>query len=455
MEEEQIRQLEAKINALEELLTVSETSFLEEAEKLESTNEKLQDSIEKHEKLESDIKQILDAPSDAIRVIDKDYNIIYASKSLSLLKGINTEDIIGKKCHEVDPAKECFTEECSLKRVLRTGEKFEKELYLKSVDGVEIPYRVSVVPYTNSDGDLIGMVKSYKDITEEKQARKIAEENAQQQGRIEMGNNMLHDIGNALTGISAYALKPQLEKDWTEIKSLQKLKDLFIAKEKDLIDIWGNEKGKALISLIDALIASIQQRKTSDIDFFQKISKAVGHISSVLDLQRRYMREKSTPIARNINVMALIEDSLAMLSSSLEKRNIQVKINSGGEIPYASGDQTRLVRVFLNIIKNIYEAFDGLEMTEDRALEINIDSDEETEEVKVVFIDNASGFSPEVAEKLFERGFTTKERGFGIGLHECRSVIESHSGTISIESKVEGIGSATTVKLPLINIKKG
>jgi len=37
------------------------------------------------------------------------------------------------------------------------------------VDGVEIPYRVSVVPYTNSDGDLIGMVKSYKDITEEKQ----------------------------------------------------------------------------------------------------------------------------------------------------------------------------------------------------------------------------------------------------------------------------------------------
>ena len=68
--------LESKIHAIEELLMVSESSFLEEAKKLEEANEQLHNEIKEHERLESDIKQILDASGNAIKVIDKEYNII-------------------------------------------------------------------------------------------------------------------------------------------------------------------------------------------------------------------------------------------------------------------------------------------------------------------------------------------------------------------------------------------
>lgn len=579
MEEKKITMLESKIHAMEELLKVSEISFLKESEKLETANRKLQQKIIEHEKLENDIKQILDASSDAIIVIDSEYNIIYASKALSNLRGIYTPDIVGRKCYETTPEKECFTENCALKKVLGTGKKFEKEIYIKNKYAVEIPYMVSVVPYNGPDGKSAGVIKSYRNIMEEEyriffeslrdaiillghdgfyacnkaalelfgfstkeefmskhpidispptqpdgrysltasaehegrayregaaffewlhrrqdgttfpaevflcrieyqskiaiqatvrditerknaereriKAQKIAEENAQQQGRIEMANNMLHDIGNAMTGISIYAFKPQLEKDWYEIKALSKLREMFVSKEKDFANILGREKQEALITFVDNLVSSFQDRNNIYTDFFEKISGTVGHITAVLDLQRHYVREKSNLLATSIDIKSVINDALIILSGSLQKRNIQVRLNGNRDVPHISGDHTRLIRVFMNIVKNIYEAFDASQSTDERKLDINIYPDTEEKKIVIVFSDNAIGFSPEIGSRLFERGFTTKYNGSGIGLHECRSIIESHGGTIAIESKGENTGAVTTIKFPSIITKHG
>lgn len=432
------------------------TAHREHLEELvDAKTEQLMNELEKHKLLENDIRQILDASSDAIRVVDKNYNIVYASKSLFRLKDIDDREIIGKKCYEVDPEEGCFTDECSLRKILKTGEKYELETFIKSPDGSETPYLIRSAPYTDSEDRLIGVVKSYKDITEEKNAREMAEEHAQQQGRIEMANNMLHDIGNALTGISVHALKPQTQRDWTEIKSLKQLKELFASHEKGLAGLLGRDRGTALLDFIDELISSLQKRNASNIDFFKKISSSVGHISSVLDLQRHYMKEKSAPLSTEINLKSIIEDCLVMLAGSLEKRAVEVKLSLGGKVPIISGDQTRLIRGLLNIVKNTYESFDALEANESRKLEIEIAADEEKRNAEIIFLDNASGFSREVADKLFDWGFTTKERGSGIGLHEARLIINSHGGTISIESKGEGKGARTIVKFPLLKTKKG
>ena len=446
--------LESKIHAIEELLMVSESSFLEEAKKLEEANEQLHNEIKEHERLESDIKQILDASGNAIKVIDKEYNIIYVNNAFLKFKGIQS-DLRGKKCYEVIPEKECFTEDCLLQQVVKNGGKVEKEICSHAADSAETHYSVNAIPYSDADGNLIGVIISYKDITKEKLAHKIAEENALQQGRIEMSNNMMHDIGNALTGISICTIKPQTEKDWPEIMSLQKLNDLFASKEKELIDILGEEKEKSLISFIEALKLSLQKRNSNYIEFCEKISHTIGHISSILELQKYYLKEKITPLATILSVRKLVEDALIILSSNLQRRKIAVRISTDGSAPNVSGDQTRLMRMLLNIIKNIYEAFDEVESKDIRRLDIKIASDVETQEVKIIFSDNGAGFAPENGEKLFERGFSTKQNGSGIGLHECRAIIESHGGTIAIKSKGKNAGSETVIKFPLLNDNKG
>jgi PAS domain S-box-containing protein len=572
--QKKIIKLESTIRALEELLSVSEGSFLEELKKFEEVNEELKASIRKHEKLENDIKQILDASNDAIRVVDMNYNIIYASKSFRLLHG-HSEDIIGRKCYEFVSEEECFTEKCSLKRIIRTRKKFTREVEIESVGGTKVPCNIDVIPYTDSEGKLIGIIQNYRnvteqkqaeeknrrinaiqnlilenstlgislvrnrvfewanarvgellmlslekiqgastriiypsdesyeelgriayptltsgersdntlqlkrsdgtlfwcrfigkaldstkvndgsvwmfeDITEAKQAQKIAEENAQQRGRIEMANNMLHDIGNAMTGISAHVLKPQMGKKWQEVQSLGQLRDMLASNEQEIVKVFGKEKQQALGNFMNALISSFEKRNTNHLEFLEKMSAAVGHVCSVLDLQRHYLREDASPLATKINLSIIINDALVMMSGSLQKRSIQVSLNAGGRKQRISGDQTRLIRVFVNIIKNTCEAFDEVESQDNRKLEISITPDESKKEIKVVFLDNAIGFSPKISKELFKRGFTTKFNGSGIGLHECRSIIESHGGTTTIESNGINTGALTVIKLPLL-----
>lgn len=416
--------------------------------------EALSRELKKHEMLENDIRQILDASGDAIRVIDCDFNIIYANRPLENLKEIPLQELRGQKCYDAVPEKECFSEDCSLKRILRTGQKFTKEVIMDPGNGRETPYLVTVAPYINADGKLIGAIKTYRDITEEKRASKAAEETALQQGRVEMANNMLHDIGNAMTGISAYVLKPQVEKTWPEINSLHQLHGLLTSNEEELRRVFGKEKQAALDQFITALTTSFEERNTHHLDTFKKIAAAVGHVCSVLDLQRHYMREKSVLLTTEVNLKTLIGDTLVMLAGSLEKRKIQVTLTSSTEYPVISGDQTRLIRVFLNIIKNCYEAFDLTDPETDRKLDIRMGRDEEEKLLRVTFVDNAIGFAPETGKNLFTRGFTTKSNGSGIGLHECRAVIESHNGTMTMESDGKNTGARIMITFPLPHNQK-
>ena len=428
----------------------------EQTKELKTQNLLLEKRMNAYHDLVDDMKSKLDTVGDAIRIIDKDYTISYVNKSFMDMYSLENErDVIGKKCYEIFTGDACHTENCTLQQILSGKEKLEIDVKRKLPNGEDKIFILSVRPYYSADGDVTGIMEVFKDITVRSELQEMAERNAQHLGRIEMANNVLHDIGNALTGISACMLKPQAQKDWVEIKSLHQLKDLFITSEKLLAAALGENKSRKLISFIDALAASFEKRSASHTEFFEKISRAIGHISSVLDLQRHYMKEKSTPLASDISLKNMIEDTLVMLAGSQEKRDIQIKMNFRGENPKVSGDQTRLIRVFLNIIKNIYEAFDSAESAETKILSINTESDHEKNEVSIVFTDNACGFLPELAEQLFDRGFTTKEKGSGIGLHECRSIIESHGGTIKIESKGKNTGATVTIILPLLKTKQG
>ncbi|MDD5598821.1 MAG: PAS domain S-box protein [Victivallaceae bacterium] len=295
-----------------------------------------------------------------------------------------------------------------------------------------------------------GSVWMLEDMTEEMQARKLAEENAQHKGRIEMANNVLHDIGNAMTSISTHVLKPQMEKNWPEIKSLHRLHDLFMDNSQKLIEVLGEEKEEALDKFIKALISSFEEKNSRYIEFSEKTAAAVGHVCSVLELQRHYLKENSTPLATDINIANMINDTLVMMAGSLSKRDIKVDFSVHGRKLNISGDQTRLIRVFLNIIKNICEAFDELESEKARILDVTVVKDEDKKEIVITFADNAVGVDPQILPEVFVRGFTTKAHGSGIGLHECRSIIESHGGVIAMKSTGKNKGATTIIRFPVI-----
>ena len=104
-------------------------------------------------------------------------------------------------------------------------------------------------------------------------------------------------------------------------------------------------------------------------------------------------------------------------------------------------DPDAMEMVFLNIIKNSQEALRGNGEIKARAT----GSDEW---IDIVVSDNGPGMPLEFIENSLFRPFkSTKKGGFGIGLYQCKAVIEGHGGKISVES-VEGKGTKFTVKLP-------
>jgi signal transduction histidine kinase len=147
-------------------------------------------------------------------------------------------------------------------------------------------------------------------------------------------------------------------------------------------------------------------------------------------------------------MIELMQDAVSMVSDGLRKRAISLEKRFQRPSPPVSGDRTRLIRVLINLLKNAGEAFDADARTSGRKLVIEICGTGDGR-VRLSIRDNAVGFDAETAKRLFDRGFSTKNRSSGMGLDQCRDIIVSHGGALRVESAGKGQGATAVIELPV------
>jgi PAS domain S-box-containing protein len=118
----------------------------------------------------TELTQIFDTAADAMRVVDRDFNILRVNETFSALSGIDKEDAVGKKCHEVFWGALCHTKNCPLNRILANADRVECDSEKVRKDGVKIPCIVTATPFRGTEGELIGIVEDFKDISERKKS---------------------------------------------------------------------------------------------------------------------------------------------------------------------------------------------------------------------------------------------------------------------------------------------
>jgi len=109
------------------------------------------------------------------------------------------------------------------------------------------------------------------------------------------------------------------------------------------------------------------------------------------------------------------------------------------------GDGVLLEQVMFNLIRNGIDASAGLPAAR-RTIDVSTRRLEASLLVSVS--DRGTGIAPDVAPKLFESFFTTKETGMSLGLGICRTIIESHQGRLWHEHRAGG-GTVFSFSLPL------
>ena len=113
-------------------------------------------------------------------------------------------------------------------------------------------------------------------------------------------------------------------------------------------------------------------------------------------------------------------------------------------LPPLTGDRVQMQQVLMNLMLNAEQAMAQV-APDARILRVEVVT--EAGGVAVHVRDSGSGIAVE-PESLFSPFFTTKADGMGMGLSICRSIIESHGGTLGAANHPEG-GAVFSFRLPV------
>ena len=146
----------------------------------------------------------------------------------------------------------------------------------------------------------------------------------------------------------------------------------------------------------------------------------------------------------HIDVHESIDEALSLLKSNL--REVGVELSLAENLPSIYGNKTELVQVWVNIIKNAYDAMIHAKVEKPS---IVIKSHAYKRHIQVSITDNGPGIPDDLIHKIFQPNFTTKKDGLsfglGLGLSIVLRLVESYSGEVSVKS----VPGKTTFKFKL------
>ncbi len=154
-----------------------------------------------------------------------------------------------------------------------------------------------------------------------------------------------------------------------------------------------------------------------------------------------------------VNINRLLDEIVTLHQHAVSPRGISFKLLLDPSIPPVTGDSDLLTRLFLNLLKNAWEAtVDNSEITIETRIDadyyLGIQGSRPTQLVQIRISDRGKGLTSAEIEQIFTPFYTTKDGGSGLGLPICQKIVTDHGGFLHFND-CPGGGTTATVSLPL------
>jgi PAS domain S-box-containing protein len=353
----------------------------------------------------------VEASPNGIVLVNEQGEIVLANACVEKLFGYKRQELIGQAVELLVPerfrgkhvAHRAGFHAAPASRPMGAG----LELFALRKDGTEFPVEIGISPIQSPEGTLVLSV--IVDITERKQAETEARQHREEVAHLsrlaimgEMAGSLAHELNQPLGAIvtNAGAALRFLKRDNLSGEKLRELLQDIAADGKRAGDVIRTVKGIG--------------RKEAGARRFLQINEV---IAEVLRLMR------SDAVAHDCTVLTELHPAPPKVEANL----------------------VQLQEVFLNLILNAFEASKDVPKVRRRVI-IRTEPDGDSA-VRAIVRDFGTGLPADLPERVFDRFFSTKREGMGIGLFISRSIVAAHGGTLLAEN-AEGGGAQFCLRLP-------
>ena len=348
-----------------------------------------------------ELNTVLDSIGDAIVTTDNDYTITSVNKAFCEMVGVSYERVMGHHCEELfkcgkDHGEEDCLSECGLFEALEEKKNSITRSTITTFEGRSLVIESINSPLIDNSGNVIGAVKSMRDISKEVEIERM---------KNEFVATVSHELRTPLTSIKGY-VELFLDGDTGEINEIQ----------EEFLEIISQNSDRLTLLINDLL--DIEKLEAGKI----RLSKREFDLSELAF--RAFRTFEPNAGENNVKYISNIDDNITIFA-----------------------DPDRIMQVITNLLSN------AVKFTKEGFVTMAVK--EENDHAVITVSDTGMGISKTDRKKLFTRFFRAEDAvksrigGTGLGLSIVKSIVDLHKGDIAVSSAILK-GTHFTVTLPII-----
>lgn len=160
-----------------------------------------------------------------------------------------------------------------------------------------------------------------------------------------------------------------------------------------------------------------------------KIKLTTDRIDKIVKGLRNFSRASNNDPFEPISLQKLLDETLDLCSEKFKAHGIDLKIKSVPDVTILCRP-SQISQVFINLLNNSSDAIENLDK---KWIEISFQT--LNNKVSIIFTDSGQGIPADIATKIMEPFFTTKEvrKGTGLGLSIAKSIVDTHHGSLWLD----------------------